>query len=144
MKTILVPVDFSNVTESVLSTARLFAEAFGSRIVLLHVTEPEPEFVGFEPGPVSVRIAVAHDFRQEHQRLDDLKKLLEGREVLALQVQGPAAEKIVQESKEQGAELIVMGSHGHGALHHLLAGSVTTGVLKSAGCPVLIVPSARS
>lgn len=143
MKTILVPVDFSDVTETVLSTARRFAEAFESRIVLLHVTEPEPEFVGFEPGPVSVRVAVAHDFRHEHQRLEELKKSLSGRDVLALQMQGPAAEKIVQESKAQGADLIIMGSHGHGALYHLLAGSVTTGVLKSAVCPVLIVPSAR-
>jgi len=37
----------------------------------------------------------------------------------------------------------VMGSHGHGMLHHLLVGSVTEGVLKKATCPVTIVPVAR-
>ena len=143
MNTILVPVDFSDATPRVIATARQFAEAFASRIVLLHVAEPEPEFVGFEPGPMSVRMAVAGDFRHEHQRLDELKKSLVGIEVLALQVQGPAADTIVEESVRQGANLIVMGSHGHGALYHLLVGSATTGVLKAAVCPVLIVPSAR-
>ena len=143
MKTILVPVDFSDVTEKVIATARQFAEAFRSRIVLLHVTEPEPDFVGFEPGPISVRTVVATDFREEHQRIEALKALVPGMDVLALQVQGPAAEKILRESETQQADLIVMGSHGHEALYHLLAGSVTSGVLKSANCPVLIVPSAR-
>src|SRR5215210_139499 len=115
MKTILVPVDFSDVTVRVITTARQFAGAFGSRIVLLHVVEPEPEFVGFEPGPMSVRTAVARDFQQEHQWLDELKKSLGNANVLALQIQGPTVEKIVKEASSQGAELIVMGSHGHGA-----------------------------
>jgi nucleotide-binding universal stress UspA family protein len=34
-----------------------------------------------------------------------------------------------------------MGSHGHGALFEFLVGSVTNGVLKSAKCPVLVVPA---
>jgi nucleotide-binding universal stress UspA family protein len=50
MKTILVPIDFSDATTRVIDTAKQFAAAFGSRLVLLHVTEPEPDFVGFEPG----------------------------------------------------------------------------------------------
>ena len=143
MKTILVPVDFSDATQRVLATARQFAEAFGSRVVLLHVAEPEPDFIGFEPGPMSVRAAVAGDFRHEHQLLDELKKSLTGIDVLALQVQGAAADTIISESARQGADLIVMGSHGHGALYHLLAGSATKGVLKAATCPVLIVPIPR-
>jgi nucleotide-binding universal stress UspA family protein len=143
MKTILVPVDFSDVTQKVVATARKFVEAFGSRIVLLHVVEPEPDFVGFEPGPVSVRAVVAEDFRHEHQRLEELKKSLAGLDVLALQVQGSTAEKILRAAEEHHAELIIMGSHGHGALYHLLVGGVANGVLKSAACPVLIVPSER-
>jgi len=38
----------------------------------------------------------------------------------------------------------VMGSHGHGAVYNLLVGSVTAGVLKSAKCPVLVVPSKKA
>src|SRR5207245_3097999 len=112
--------------------------------VLLHVSEPEPEFVGFEPGPMTVRTAVAHDFREEHQRLDELKKTLPpGIDATALHIQGATAEKILHEAAQQKADLIVMGSHGHGAIYNLLVGSVTEGVLKSAPCPVVVVPSAK-
>lgn len=143
MKTILVPVDFSDATPRIIAAARPLAEAFSSRVVLLHVAEPEPDFVGFEPGPMSVRAAVAGDLRHEHHDLEALKASLPGLDVLALQVQGATAETIVAESARQGADLIVMGSHGHGALYHLLVGSAATGVLKAATCPVLIVPCAR-
>jgi nucleotide-binding universal stress UspA family protein len=143
MKTILVPVDFSDVTARLIETAQTFATAFGSRVVLLNVAEPEPDFVGFEAGPPAVRINVARDFKAERQRLDDLKNQLAttGREVTALHIQGPTVEKILCEAEEHQAELIVMGSHGHGALYELLVGSVTQGVIKGAACPVLVVPA---
>jgi nucleotide-binding universal stress UspA family protein len=143
ISTILVPVDFSDVTMKVVRMAAEMARAFGSRIVLLHVSEPEPEFVGFEPGPQSVRVGVARDFKMEHQRLEELKQTLtkEGRDVLALHIQGPLVEKVLSQAAEHGAGMIVMGSHGHGALYTLLVGSVTSGVLKSAACPVVVVPA---
>ncbi len=145
LPTILVPIDFSDVTSRVIDTAVAFASKFQSRIVLLHIAEPEPEFVGFEPGPQTVRIAVAHDFKAEHQRLDELKNQVaaEGLDAMAFQIQGPLAEKILQQATEHEAALIVMGSHGHGAIYNLLVGSVTSGVLKSAKCPVVVVPSSK-
>jgi nucleotide-binding universal stress UspA family protein len=142
MKTILVPVDFSDVTPRVVGAAQTMARAFGSRIILLHVAEPEPDFVGFEPGPQTVRIGVARDFQAEHRQLEALKSTLTV-EALALQIQGPLVQKILEEAARHAVELIVMGSHGHGAFYELLVGSVTSGVLKSAPCPVLVVPSAR-
>lgn len=143
MKTILVPIDFSDVTVRVLETAQQFARSFGSRIVLLHVAEPEPDLVGFEPGPQTVRVSVAHDMRVEHQQLEKLKQELvdAGFDTIALNVQGPTSEKIIREAATLGAELIVVGSHGHGALYELFVGSVTSGVLKHAPCPVLVVPA---
>jgi nucleotide-binding universal stress UspA family protein len=141
--TILVPVDFSDVTLRVVEMADRLASAFKSRVVLLYISEPEPEFVGFEPGPVTVRSAVARDFREEHQRLDELKKTFaDGLEITALHIQGATVEKILLEAEAQKAELIVMGSHGHGSIYNLLVGSVAEGVLKAAACPVVVVPSA--
>ncbi len=146
MNTILVPVDFSDVTHHVLDTAAKFAIAFGSRLVILNVAEPEPDFVGFEAGPPTVRIAVARDFKAEHQKLDELKTqhAAKGLEVLSLHVQGPIVEKILHEATEQKADLVVIGSHGHGALYDLLVGSVTQGVIKAAQCPVVVVPAAKA
>jgi nucleotide-binding universal stress UspA family protein len=146
MKTILVPVDFSDVTPLVAASAETIARKFGSRLVLLHVSEPEPDFIGFEPGPMAVRTVVARDFRREHQRLDELKASIatEGLEVLALHIQGPLVDKIIDEAAKHHADLIVMGSHGHGALFEFLVGSVTSGVLRAARCPVLVVPADKT
>jgi len=145
MKTILVPVDFSDVTPQVLSVASSMAGAFACRLVVIYVAEPEPDFVGFEPGPPSVGIGlcVARDLKKEQQRLETMKDRLvaEGRDAMAFAMQGSAVDKILREAREQNAGLIVMGSHGHGALYELLIGSVTQGVMKSAQCPVVIVPS---
>ncbi len=140
MKTILVPVDFSDTAAAVIETVKQFAAAFGSRVVLLHVSEPEPDFVGFEPGPLAVRQTVARDLKAEHARLEALKASCGLPDVLALHIQGPAIEKILSTAAEQNADLIAMGSHGHGAFFELLVGSVTAGVLKGATCPVLVVP----
>ncbi len=145
MKTILVPIDFSDVTTQVVETARKFAAAFQSRLFLLHVAEPEPDFVGFEAGPPAVRTVVARDFKVERQRLEEIKTQLAagGCEVSALHIQGPIAEKILHEAGEQQAECIVIGSHGHGAFYDLLVGSVTHAVIKAAPCPVVVVPAAQ-
>jgi nucleotide-binding universal stress UspA family protein len=143
MKTILVPVDFSDVTKRVLDASQKMARALGAKLVLLHVSEPEPDFVGFEPGPMAVRTTVARDFRKEHQKLDELhtQAAVEGLEVLALHIQGPIVDKVLDQAVEHQADLIVMGSHGHGALYEFLVGSVTSGVLRAAKCPVLVIPA---
>lgn len=143
MKTILVPVDFSDVTPRVIDTARSLAAAYGSKLILLHVTEPEPDFVGFEPGPIAVRTSVAHDMKKEHQKLDQLRTEVAatGTDVLALHIQGPLVDKILDEAAKHHADAIVMGSHGHGALFEFLVGSVTSGVLRTAKVPVIVVPA---
>jgi nucleotide-binding universal stress UspA family protein len=146
LTTILVPIDFSDATPPVVRYAGELARAFGGKIILLHVSEPEPDFVGFEAGPQAVRASVARDFRTEHQKLDEMKHSLAGTgiETTALHIQGSLAEKILSEADSQGAGLIVIGSHGHGAIYNLLVGSVTSGVLKKAKCPVLVVPAPRA
>ena len=53
---------------------------------------------------------------------------------------GLPADEIISSARELGAGLVVMGSHGHGALYHLFTGSVVTGVLRRIECPALVVP----
>jgi len=146
MKKILVPVDFSNVTDAALRTATTLAGALQAELILIHIAAPEPEFVGYETGPASVRTAVAHQLAGEHKRLQELQHALEGKSlrVTALLIQGYTVEKILAEATRLAADLIVMGSHGHGGLHHLLMGSVAEGVVRKAPCPVVLVPAARA
>ncbi len=145
MKHILVPVDFSDLTARVVEQAVALARLAGAQVTLLHVVPAEPEFVGYEPGPDSVRDAVAHRFANEHRRLQALEQGLmsAGVSARALLIQGYASEKILSEAAKLGADMIIMGSHGHSALRNLLVGSVAEGVLRKAACPVVIVPIGR-
>jgi len=143
MNTILVAVDFSPITDAVIDAAVRVSRAFGSNVYLVHVEAPDPDFIGYEAGPETVRDAVAGKIRQAHRKLQELEGAPwhDRKKVSALLIQGPTVEKILQEQGRLGADLIVMGSHGHGALFSLLVGSVAEGVLRRATCPVLVVPS---
>lgn len=143
MKPIIALVDFSDVTAAVVRQATELARAMKCGICLLHVAPPDPEFVGYEAGPKSVRDTVAQKIRAEHHAIQELEAGVrkQGVDVQALLVQGPTVERALAEIERLGASLVVMGSHGRGALHHLLVGSVTEGVLRKAKCPVVVVPS---
>ncbi|MCZ7591260.1 MAG: universal stress protein [Kiritimatiellae bacterium] len=142
MKRILVPLDFSSTSDKVLDAAIAAAESMNAELCLLHVAKPEPEFVTYEPGPESVREAVAREMADLHHKLQKLEKDLKARglKVSALMIQGYTVEKILQEMERLNVDLVVMGSHGRGALYNMLLGSVSEGVLRKSSRPVLIVP----
>jgi len=143
MHTILVPIDFSDVTQAVVQQAMDHARAFAARIVLLHVEPAEPDFVGYAPGPQTVRDGVARGIRKDHQLLDAIEDSLkkQGFDVSAFLLQGHTSDTIIEEARRTDARVIVLGSHGHGAMHHLLLGSVSEAIVRHAPCPVLIVPA---
>lgn len=143
MNTILVAVDFSDVTARVVDTSIAAAKAYGAKLVLLHVAAPEPTFVGYEAGPQNERQWRADRLRSEHRQLQELAKSCQDQDVdaTALLVPGAAVDKVVDEAHQHDAGMIILGSHGHGAVYQLLVGSVTEGVLKKADRPVLVVPS---
>ncbi|HEX9785924.1 MAG TPA: universal stress protein [Opitutaceae bacterium] len=146
MKTILVPVDFSDVTPALVKTAQNLASALKCRLVVLHVEVPEttPIFRPFEMEVAAVALT-KRDVTADRKALNNTVATLTaaGAEVEARHARGPAVQVILEEAAKDEAEFIVMGSHGHGELYHLLAGGVTSGVLKSALCPVVVVPSVR-
>jgi nucleotide-binding universal stress UspA family protein len=145
MKRILACVDFSEVTDDVVSQTKTLALLSDAEVRLLHVGAPNPDFVGFEAGPDVVRQNVAHALRDEHRRLEELAESLRRESVRAtpLMVQGPTVRTIVEHVQRFGADLVVIGSHGHGALFDLLVGSVTQGVLRESPVPALVVPSPK-
>src|SRR5215475_9997726 len=57
---------------------------------------------------------------------------------------GTVAEEVLDQADDLNADLIVMGTHGHGAMYNLLVGSATKGVLKHTTRPVLLVPGPKS
>lgn len=139
---LLVPLDLSEVTDRLLEIVVRTAEATGAALWLLHVAEPDPAFVGYEAGPAVVRDAVAAEVRDRNDDLQARARSLRERgfEVTALHVQGETARTILAEAARLDADLIVMGTHGHGAMFDLLVGSVSQAVLRDSVIPVLLVP----
>jgi nucleotide-binding universal stress UspA family protein len=143
--TILVPLDFSSVTDGVVNMTEAVAKALNAKAILLHVEPPEPDFVGYEPGPQHVRDNVAHQVTEDHEALHAIRDQLQGKgiDTEVLIIQGPIVEKILSEAARRSVDHIIIGSHGHGALYHLLVGSVCEGVLKRTTCPVTVVPTPK-
>ncbi|MEX1010025.1 MAG: universal stress protein [Chthoniobacterales bacterium] len=143
---VLVPVDFSDTQGRLLAAAEAEAKIRGASLVLLHVIEPAAEVAGFETDPEMMRLRIGQDLeaeqRIEGERIKELAKGVEGRGFSCETVVkfGLPADEIITAAAECGADLLVMGSHGHGALYHLFTGSVVTGVLKRVDRPVLVVP----
>ena len=143
MKQMIAALDLSPISDEVVRRAASIAQAFSARLVLLHVAAPDPDFVGFDVGPQSVRDARAHELRDEHRAFQQLAKQLRetGVNAEAGLVQGATVETILEQADRQKAELVVLGSHGHGAVYRALLGSVSEGVLHRSKIPVMIVPA---
>jgi nucleotide-binding universal stress UspA family protein len=142
MKTILAAVDFSPATDAVITHAVELARAFGAALYLIHVAAPDPDFVGYEPGPDSVRQNVAGELRDVHRQIQERSAELRagGLDCTGLLVQGSTPDTLVKEAERLNADVIVLGSHGHGALHRALLGSVSEHILHHAKRPLLILP----
>ncbi len=143
MDNILAAIDFSPITPTVVDKAAEIARCFASKLWLIHIAAPEPDFVGYGTGPQSKRDWRAKTLREEHRYIQDKALELEqsGIDVTPLLVQGMTVETILQEASKLKTDMIVIGSHGHGAFYKALVGSVSAGIIRKASCPVLVVPA---
>ncbi|NEO29116.1 MAG: universal stress protein [Symploca sp. SIO3C6] len=143
MRNLLVAIDFSETTTAVVAQAELLAEATKSKLWLIHIASPDPDFIGYKTGPQTERNFLARKFHNQHRQLQESAQKLrqKGIDAVALMIQGPTVETILEQAHKLAADLIVVGSHGHRGLYKVLVGSVSEGILRQADCPVLIVPA---
>jgi len=146
MKTIVAAVDFSNATKGVVEMGVNLAKAFGARLCLFHVVEPEPSYTayGFTPD----EFPALHAYQEEAKRRagDKLEALLvsvkAGLPATTTQIaEGSPLHSLLDYVKDSGADFVVLGSHGHGVIASLLLGSVAEGMVRKAAVPTLIVPA---
>lgn len=137
---IVCPTDFSPTADAAASHAASLAKAYGGELVLLHVL-PQLHY------PLR-GLGMAESFPHLQQELHtrarerltaaaaalgtDAKVVTELRD-------GDGYEQILACARERGADLIVMGTHGHTGLKHALLGSTAERVVRLAECPVLTV-----
>ena len=146
MKNIVAAVDFSNATPGVLDTASQLAKAFGAALHVLHVVEPEPSYTayGFTPD----EFPAIHLFQEEARkrataRLQEALGKVTG-DVPGATVhlaEGSPMHAILDYVQKIGADLVIVGSHGHGAVASLLLGSVAEGMVRKAVVPTLVIPA---
>ena len=128
--------------EVLIDKAFELAESFDSKLWLMHIASPDPDFVGYGVGPQYIRDTRAAKLRKEHKLLQEytftLKK--KGVDSEGLLVQGATIEMIIEESKKLNVDLIIAGHHKHGFFYNSFVGSVSAQIIKKSKIPVLIVP----
>jgi len=138
---ILVPTDFSRQSERAWATARRLARAVGADLVLLHVFVEMPLY---SESPLSgERIheayAAARTWAAEQLEQWAATGRAEGVGVKTLLRTGIPHDEIVATARDEGADLVAIGTHGRGGLNRLMLGSVCDRVIRLSSCPVLAV-----
>jgi len=141
---ILCPVDFSEPSRRALQHASAFAGWYGSALTALYVNPTLPIEAGGDVGTFAVGTTAVLEARATAV-IQDLRgfvnRAAEDRTVDVELQEGPGiAEVIVARASSLPADLIVMGTHGRTGITRLLVGSVAERVLRTAPCPVMVVP----
>jgi len=141
-KNIMVAVDFNDSIGELMVYADTLAQAYNSKVWILHVADPEPDFVGYEPGPQYIRDIKAEEYREEHRNLQEICKnfLSEDINAEALLIQGSTVETVLSEAQKLHIDLLIVGTHKHSFLHNLLNESVSMELIKKAEIPMLTIP----
>ena len=142
LKNIMVAVDFNDSIGELMVYADILAQKFESKVWVLHVAEPEPDFVGYEPGPQYIRDVKAEEYREEHRNLQEICKnfISEDIQTDALLIQGSTVETVLSEAQKLNIDLLIVGTHKHSFLHNLLQESVSMELIKKAEIPMLTIP----
>jgi nucleotide-binding universal stress UspA family protein len=144
IRKILVAVDFSEPSEAALEAAIDFAGRFGAALRVFHAFElPIPLVSPYE-------VAIPDKYLEETRRAAEARLAEAVKRVRKAGLsadselgEGPAAAAIVRAAESWGADLLVLGTHGHTGLKHLLLGSVAERALRSAPCSTLAVKARR-
>ncbi len=133
-KNILLATDFSAASEKAFNYATAIARLHGSKIYVVHVLPAE--FKSFIPEPP--KDWVRHEAEREMEILDNRSELKSITHEMVLRT-GSVWSVLSAEIHKQNIDLLVLGTHGRGALQKLVVGSVAEEVLRRAACPVITV-----
>lgn len=139
---ILVAIDFSPITDQVVQKTSEIAVKTSAKVWITHVVAPDPDFIGYEVGPQTERDFIARKFHEKHIALQELAKKMKnkGVKVTPLLLQGPTSKTILEEADDINADMVIIGSHGHGMMYNIFIGSIGKEILKQSTRPVMIVP----
>jgi nucleotide-binding universal stress UspA family protein len=140
---VLVGIDDSDITASVIEWTRVFCAHFGASAMLLHVADPElVGAISIAGNSAEVRRARNRLRRASMEWLSQHAATLQaaGIEVTADVTFGDPAAKLLARSQPSRNGLVIIGRHGTGRVQRAIIGSVTDRVLRLGKGPVLVVP----
>ncbi len=141
LKRILVPIDFSNHSMNALGYAISFARQFRASIDLIYVIEPAVYPADFSYGQIGFPNVEEELQAHVSEELDSIiKNDIRGKIKSQKTVRtGKPFFEINQYAREQNIDLIIIATHGHTGMEHILFGSTAEKVVRKAPCPVLVV-----
>lgn len=141
VRRILCPIDFSEPSIHALEQATRLARWYGARLAVLHVrptVTPHPDMPA--EGPWAPWLMAELEELRQRVAVACHASTAAGVAVEAIAAAGDPVREIVRSAAALSADLLVMGTHGVSGFQHLVLGSVTEKVLRTAPCPVLSVP----
>jgi nucleotide-binding universal stress UspA family protein len=139
--TILTTTDFSGPALMGVKYAADLAAKLKGKLILAYVVEEKlPALILAASSDPVEAIVAGHRRHAETSLADYAEKHLSGTGVETVVVQGFAHVAIVELARARKADLIVLGTHGHGFVGRILMGSTTERVIHEAPCPVMVVP----
>lgn len=136
MKQFLVPIDGSEGSNAAIDEALDLAQEVGAHVTFAFVRKPPSSLLGY---PYYERL-LSTELAKARATIDAAtsKALQIGVDAQSEILEGDPVDEILSFADNDGADLIVMGSRGRGALAGALLGSVSSGVAQHASVPVLI------
>jgi len=136
---ILCGIDFSEHSKRALREALLLREKFDGTLILIHVV-PSLDRLGEFNFPMGFREEYEKQILYHSQgKMDELKQEIKNEKIKFEIIHGDPALEIIKYAKEEGINVIVIGSHGAKSIHERIFGSIAEKILKLSDCPVLVV-----
>lgn len=145
-KKIVCPTDFSEPACKAIKAAGEMAEKFSAELILLNVVGPVPVLetptglAGFDVAAYQQELTASAESSLQMRLEKHIPSSVVAR---TLVVHGEAAHEVVRVANEEGADLIVVSTHGESGWRHRIFGSVTEKVIRHAQCPVLTIHLAK-
>jgi nucleotide-binding universal stress UspA family protein len=139
LKSILVPIDFSEFSRRALEYALPLAEKFGAKVILIHVVEPAfypDNVIPAETEKLNTIMASEGQKMLDQLGAEKIKPDIKSKKIVA---SGRPYNEIIHAAISLHADLIIMATHGYTGLKHMLMGSTAEQVIRHAPCPVLVV-----
>ena len=144
IKKLLVGIDFSDATPPVIEYAKNLALSIGVPLHLVHIIDEDSrhEIYGYTPG--ESRVLNFHIKKEEEKalsKMEALKDVLSNEcSVTSNVLRGVITQSLVEEAEYVGADTVVLGTHGHGAMSTALFGSSPLRLIRRALINTIVIP----